>query len=87
MDCAPGGDATRCTAGGPAPSPSDTPPPASDSRFTLDPWNGLLRGRRDVDVPPGDWTINARLEDGGRELRLAAEAIEDMLFLCQYQVA
>lgn len=52
----------------------------------LAPWNGLLRAEKTFDQLPGNWTINAWLDDGGGPSRLDPNAIEELVLLCQYTV-
>lgn len=66
-------------AGNTAPTPTDPPP---IDLLTLTSWNGLLRAEKTFSQSPGNWTINAWLDNGG----LDPNAIEDFVLVCQYTV-
>jgi hypothetical protein len=46
-------------------------------------WNGLLHREQEFSSPPGNVTMNACLEGGGR---LDAGAVEVVMLLCRYTV-
>jgi Tc toxin complex TcA C-terminal TcB-binding domain len=54
--------------------------------LSLASWNGLLRAEKTFSQSPGNWTINAWLDDGGGPGRLDRTAIEDFVLVCQYTV-
>lgn len=54
--------------------------------LSLAPWSGLSRGEKTFDQSPGNWTVNAWLDDGGGPNRLDPIAMEDLLLICHYQL-
>jgi Tc toxin complex TcA C-terminal TcB-binding domain len=68
-------------AGDTAPTPTSAQP---QDILAVIPWQGMLRAGKTFDDPPGTWTLNAWLNDGGR---LDAAAIEELIIICSYSVA
>jgi hypothetical protein len=66
-----------------APSPDDQPP-VEDTK--LNDWHGLWHRFDIFNAPPGNWTINAWLDDAGTPAPLTADAIEELFLVCHYSV-
>jgi hypothetical protein len=58
----------------------------SSDLLSLAPWNGLLRAEKTFNQTPGNWTMNAWLDDGNGPSRLEPNAIAYFVVLCQYTV-
>lgn len=69
----------------------DTAPTSTNHQpgdlLSLSTWNGLLRADKEFNAQPGNWTINAWLDDDGTATRFAPDALEDLLLVCHYTVA
>lgn len=72
-------------------SEGDTAPTSTNHQpadlLSLSNWNGLLRADQEFNAQPGNWTINAWLDDDGTATRFAPDALEDLLLVCHYTVA
>jgi hypothetical protein len=69
--------------GNTAPTPTDPPP---IDLLPLTSWNGLLRAGKTFSQSPGNWTINAWLDENSSIRRLEPNAIKDVVLVCQYCV-
>jgi len=60
------------------------PTPPSGETLTLDLWNGLVRGSKDLNNAPGAFTLNAWRNNGEH---LDPNAIQDIVIVCRYTVS
>ncbi len=58
---------------------------ASGETLVLDEWNGLVRGAKSfTNNPPGAFTLNAWRHVGDEDVKVEADAIQDILVVCRY---